>query len=110
LLTRYDHQIRLLRRVKWYVLPLYLWMLLVVVSVPAHFRARQVTAFVAVTAIALFVVWLNEGYGYPKAPRGTQEGRIADGGGRPQKWAFLMLGAAALPHAQCAGELRFGCL
>jgi hypothetical protein len=67
LLARYDHQIRLLKRVKyWYVLPAYLWMLLVIVSVPSRFPGGRVAHFVIVTAFALFVVWLNEGYGVRK--------------------------------------------
>ena len=65
LLDRYDHQIRLLRSVKyWYVLPMYLWMLLVVVSTPPS--PARVPVFLGMTLFAGFVVWLNESYGVRK--------------------------------------------
>ncbi len=67
LLDRYDRQIRLLRRVKyWYVLPLYLWMLLVIVRVPSRFPGGRISYFLVVTLFAAFIVWLNEGYGVRK--------------------------------------------
>ena len=72
LLDRYDHQIRLLRSVKyWYVLPLYLWMLLVLVSTPSS--AATIPMFVLITLFAGFVVWLNESYGVRKLRAARKE-------------------------------------
>jgi hypothetical protein len=81
LLDRYDHQIRLLRRVKyWYVLPIYLWMLLVIVTVPGRFPGGRITYFAIATLLAAFIVWLNEGYGVRKlrAARREAESLVAD--------------------------------
>jgi hypothetical protein len=62
LLARYDHQIRLLRRVKyWYVLPLYCWMLFAA----SHGRA-PLPMYIVMTVFALFIVWLNESYAVKK--------------------------------------------
>lgn len=67
LLERYDHQIRLLKHVKyWYVLPIYLWLLLVIVTVPSRFPGGRISHFLVTTLFAAFVVWLNEGYGVRK--------------------------------------------
>ncbi len=68
LLDRYDRQIRLLRRVKyWYVLPIYLWMLLsIMTSVPSGQTGRRIKSLLFVTAFSIFVVWLNEGYAVSK--------------------------------------------
>ncbi|MSV36375.1 MAG: hypothetical protein EXQ47_12385 [Bryobacterales bacterium] len=67
LLDRYDRQIRLLRRVRyWYVLPPYLWMLLVIVLVPSRFPGGRISHFLVATLFAAFVAWLNEGYGVRK--------------------------------------------
>ncbi len=68
LINRYDHQIRLLSKVKyWYVLPLYLWMLLsVLMYSPPHDVGRRWRGILVVTAFSLFVVWLNEGPGVRK--------------------------------------------
>jgi hypothetical protein len=63
LLARYDHQIRLLRNVKyWYVLPLYSWMLFALSGKPG----MRLPYFTLMTAFSLFVIWLNEGYGVKK--------------------------------------------
>lgn len=81
LLERYDRQIQLLRRVKyWYVLPLYLWMLLVMTSGPARPVKVRIAYFVGVTLFAGFVVWLNEGYGVRKlrAARKSAEALLAE--------------------------------
>jgi hypothetical protein len=62
LLERYDRQIALLRRVKyWYVAPLYGWMMLVLFTVPLPPLAR-VPFFILFTAFAAFIVRLNEFY------------------------------------------------
>ena len=67
MLERYDLQIRLLRKVKyWYVLPLYLWMLAVVVTLPSRLPGGRLGAFLVFTLFALFVAWLNESYGVKK--------------------------------------------
>lgn len=68
LLSRYDTQIRLLRRVKyWYVLPLYLWMLLVIaMTSPSNAIGRRIGGGIFVTVFSLFVIWLNEGYAVKK--------------------------------------------
>jgi hypothetical protein len=74
LLDRYDRQIGLLRRVKyWYVLPLYSWMVLVTVLVPSRFPGGRVTHFLANTLLAVFIVWLNEGYGVRKLRAARKE-------------------------------------
>jgi uncharacterized membrane protein YhaH (DUF805 family) len=67
-MNRYDRQIHLLSRVKyWYVLPLYLWMVLnIVVTIPAQQAKRRIVAGLTVTAFSLFVVWLNEAYAVRK--------------------------------------------
>ena len=71
LLDRYDHQIGLLRRVKyWYVLPMYLWMLLVLVSTPSP---ASIPSFLLITLFAGFVVWLNESYGVRKLQAARKE-------------------------------------
>lgn len=68
LIDRYDRQIRLLSRVKyWYVLPLYLWMLLsIMMSVPSQEIGRRIRVSLVVTAFSILVIWLNEGYGVRK--------------------------------------------
>jgi hypothetical protein len=68
LLARYDHQIRLLRQVRyWYVLPLYLWMLGATAMTSSGRSAIGVAVSLFVTtAFSAFVVWLNEGYGVRK--------------------------------------------
>ena len=68
LIDRYDRQIRLLSRVKyWYVLPLYLWMLLsIMMTVPSQEMGRRIRAALFVTALSIFVIWLNEGYAVRK--------------------------------------------
>ena len=68
LLARYDRQIRLLSRVKyWYVLPLYLWMLLnILITVPSQQTARRIRAVLVVTALSASVAWLNEGWAAKK--------------------------------------------
>ena len=74
LLARYDHQIRLLRGVKyWYVLPQYLWLLLVVFQTPASRPAARAMLFVLSTAIMAFVVWLNQSYGVRRLEREKQK-------------------------------------
>jgi hypothetical protein len=74
LLDRYDHQIRLLRRVKyWYMLPLYLWMVLVGVAVPWPNAAGPAAYFLFITLFAAFIVWLNEGYGVRKLREARKE-------------------------------------
>lgn len=74
LLARYDHQIRLLRGVKyWYVLPQYLWLLLVVIQTPASRPAARATLFLLSTAIMAFVVWLNQSYGVRRLQREKQK-------------------------------------
>lgn len=74
LLARYDHQIRLLRSVKyWYVLPQYLWLLLVVWRTPASRPAARALLFVLSTAIMAFVVWLNQSYGVRRLQREKQK-------------------------------------
>ena len=62
LLERYDRQIRLLSGVKyWYVLPLYSWILLsIMTTTPTQNVRRRVVASLIATAFAVFVVWLNE--------------------------------------------------
>lgn len=70
LLDRYDHQIRLLRSVKyWYVLPLYLWVLLVIVNVPSRSPGGRISYFLLATLFFAVVIWLNEGYGVRKLRR-----------------------------------------
>ena len=68
LLNRYDRQIRLLSGVKyWYVLPLYSWMLLsIMTTIPAHDAKRRIVAGIIPTAFSLFVIWLNEIYAVKK--------------------------------------------
>lgn len=74
LLDRYDRQIRLLRHVKyWYVLPFYLWTLLVIASVPSRFPGGRISHFLAATLLAAFIVWLNEGYGVRKLRAARQD-------------------------------------
>jgi hypothetical protein len=68
LLNRYDRQIRILRGVKyWYVLPLYSWILLsIMTTVPAHETRRRIVVGIIPTAFSLFVIWLNEVYAVKK--------------------------------------------
>ena len=68
LLNRYDRQIRLLSGVKyWYVLPLYSWILLsIMTTIPAHDAKRRIVAGIIPTAFSLFVIWLNEIYAVKK--------------------------------------------
>lgn len=74
LLVRYDHQIRLLRGVKyWYVLPQYLWLLLVVFQTPSSRPAARALLFVLSTAVMAFVVWLNQSYGVRRLEREKQK-------------------------------------
>jgi hypothetical protein len=73
LLERYDRQIALLRRVKyWYVAPLYGWMLLVLFTVPST-NVRRLPYFIAFTAFSAFVIWLNEGYAVRKLRKARQD-------------------------------------
>ena len=66
LLDRYDHQIKLLSRVKyWYVLPLYAFMLLGLAWGPRP-PLGTVRTFLIVTAVSAFVIWLNESYAVRK--------------------------------------------
>jgi hypothetical protein len=72
LLARYDHQIRLLRNVKyWYVLPLYSWMVLAVFLTGAP--GTRMLPLVIMTAFAAFIVWLNEGYAVRKLRKQRSE-------------------------------------
>lgn len=65
LLARFDRQIRLLQRVKyWYVLPLYAWILLAIVS--SRPSAARIPTLIGATALAGFIVWLNERYAVRK--------------------------------------------
>ncbi|MFN7919614.1 MAG: hypothetical protein U0Q16_05930 [Bryobacteraceae bacterium] len=72
-LDRYDRQIALLSRVKyWYVAPLYAWMLLALFAVPPPPMGR-LAPFIAVTAFSGFVIWLNESYAARKLHKARQE-------------------------------------
>jgi hypothetical protein len=73
LLERYDRQIALLRRVKyWYVAPFYAWMLLVLLMVPAP-PARKIPYFIFFTSFSGIAVWLNESYGVRKLRKARGE-------------------------------------
>lgn len=73
LLERYDRQIVLLRRVKyWYVAPLYAWMMLVLFTVPST-HSGKLPYFIAFTAFAAFVIWLNESYGVRKLRKAREK-------------------------------------
>src|SRR5262249_43327825 len=80
LLERYDRQIELLRRVKyWYVAPLYAWMMLVLFTTPAP-NVGRVPYFIVFTAFAAFVIWLNEGYAVRKLRKVRQDAESLIGG------------------------------
>jgi hypothetical protein len=73
LLERYDRQIELLRRVKyWYVAPLYAWMLLVLFTVPST-NVRRLPYFIGFTAFSASIVWLNEGYAVRKLRKARRD-------------------------------------
>ena len=73
MLERYDRQIALLRRVKyWYVAPLYAWMLLVLFTSPVPPGGRA-PYFLAFTGFSALVVWLNESYGVRKLRKARAE-------------------------------------
>ena len=73
LLERYDRQIELLRRVKyWYVAPLYAWMILVLFTVPST-NMKRLPYFIAFTAFSAVVIWLNEGYAVRKLRKARQD-------------------------------------
>jgi hypothetical protein len=64
LIARYDRQIRLLSRVKyWYVLPLYAWIFFVIVPLFLKAPASGIVLFAIATVFMIFIVWLNESYG-----------------------------------------------
>lgn len=72
LLERYDREIELLRRVKyWYVAPLYAWMMLVLFTAPSPHVGR-LPYFIVYTAFAIFIIWLNEGYAVRKLREARQ--------------------------------------
>jgi hypothetical protein len=76
LLDRYDREIALLRRVKyWYVAPLYAWMLLVLFTVPLPLIAK-LPYFAGFTAFSAFVVWLNESFGVRKIRKARQDAEL----------------------------------
>ncbi len=83
LLERYDRQIRLLSKVKyWYVLPLYLWMLLSIFWADrSKAIGTRLWSCLFVTMFAIFVVWLNEGVAVKKirSEREKAEELIEDG-------------------------------
>ena len=73
LLERYDRQIQLLRRVKyWYVAPLYAWMMLVLFTSPLTNTGR-LPYFIGFTAFSAFVIWLNEGCAVRKLRKARQQ-------------------------------------
>jgi hypothetical protein len=80
LLERYDRQIQILRRVKyWYVAPLYAWMMLVLFTAPAP-NVGRLPYFIVFTAFAAFVVWLNEGYAVRRLRKARQNAESLIGG------------------------------
>ena len=79
LLERYDRQIALLRRVKyWYVAPLYAWWMLVVFTATSP-ASRRLPYFIAFTAFAAFVIWLHESYGVRKLRKAREEAEAVIG-------------------------------
>jgi hypothetical protein len=80
LLDRYDCQIELLRRVKyWYVAPLYAWMMLVLFTAPSP-NIGRLPYFIVFTAFAAFVIWLNEGYAVRKLRKARRNAESLIGG------------------------------
>ena len=74
LLDRCDRQIRALSRAGlWYVLPAYLWMLLVNITGPGLSSLRRVVGVLVSTAFCAFVVWLNENYAVSKLRAARQK-------------------------------------
>jgi uncharacterized membrane protein YbaN (DUF454 family) len=75
LLKRYDDQIKLLGRVKyWYVLPLYAWTMFTLLRVrPLSLSLGSIGVFAIVTAFFGFVIWLNESYGVRKLKAARKE-------------------------------------
>ena len=76
LLRKYDHQIRLLKNVKyWYLLPLYVGLLLASAGIVMARTAQgqpawpQLIAMAVYTAVFGFVWWLNEGPGVRRLQR-----------------------------------------